>query len=211
MGAESVPERGLFVVFEGPDGSGKSTALSAVAEELRNRGRRVTTTREPGGTPIAETIRGLCLSDELARASAWTQLMLMTAARLEHAERLLLPRLAAGDVVLCDRYIDSTMVYQGRLGGLPLANIEAVYAQLPLPRPDLRMYLELDATTAWARLQARSDNNHMDASSREHWQVVARAYAQQFDAQPDKLVRIDAAAAPEQVALACLTAIQNHV
>lgn len=204
-------KRGLFVVFEGPDGSGKSTALTAVAQALRQAQHRVTTTREPGGTPIAETIRSLCLSDQLSQASAWTQLMLMTAARLEHASDLIGPRVEAGDVVLCDRYIDSTMVYQGRLGGLPLAKIEALYAQLPLPQPDLRIYLELDAQTAWTRLQARADNNHMDASSREHWQQVAQAYAEQFAAQPAKLVRIDAAAAPEQVAMDCLKAIQSHV
>nr|MBV6628854.1 dTMP kinase [Oceanococcus sp. HetDA_MAG_MS8] len=203
--------RGLFVVFEGADGSGKSTALAAVAEGLRQAHQTVTTTREPGGTPIAEKIRDLCLSEGLSEAGAWTQLMLMTAARLDHASALIEPRLEAGEIVLCDRYIDSTMVYQGRLGGLNLSKIEALYAQLPLPQPDLRLFLELDAQTAWSRLQARTDNNHMDASSQVRWQQVATAYAKQFAAQPAKLVRIDAAASPEQVASACLTAILSHV
>ncbi|WP_372604245.1 dTMP kinase, partial [Actibacterium sp.] len=105
--------RGIFLTFEGVDGSGKSTQARALADYLRSMGREVVLTREPGGAPGAEDIRALVLQGDPDRWSAETELLLFTAARRDHLEKTIEPALAAGAVVICDRFADSTRVYQG--------------------------------------------------------------------------------------------------
>ena len=105
--------KGLFISFEGIDGSGKSTQARLLAERLRAKGREVVLTREPGGSPGAEEIRALVLQGDPDRWSAETELLLFTAARRDHLERTIAPALARGATVICDRFADSTRVYQG--------------------------------------------------------------------------------------------------
>lgn len=107
---------GLFISFEGIDGSGKSTQARLLAEALQDAGREVVLTREPGGSPGAEEIRALVLQGDPDRWSAETELLLFTAARRDHLERTIRPALAAGKVVICDRFADSTRMYQGQIG-----------------------------------------------------------------------------------------------
>lgn len=151
--------RGLFVAFEGGDGAGKSTQLRRLAAALRAEGREVVETREPGGAPGAEEIRRLLLEGEPGRWSPVTELLLFNAARRDHVERVIAPALARGAVVLCDRFADSTRVYQGAAReaashGLPGPSRELadrLHALVIGLEPDLTLIFDLDPAQALAR------------------------------------------------------------
>ncbi|MEM6676942.1 MAG: dTMP kinase [Pseudomonadota bacterium] len=142
----------LFVTLEGPDGTGKSTQARALAERLDALGRPVTLTREPGGAPGAEAIRALLVTGAPGRWSPVSETLLFTAARRDHVEHVIAPALAAGHVVLCDRYIDSTRAYQG---AAHRAEVDLLHRRMIGLDPDLTLILDLDAPTARARAAAR--------------------------------------------------------
>ncbi|MFZ7090044.1 dTMP kinase [Primorskyibacter sp. 2E233] len=146
-------QKGLFISFEGIDGSGKSTQTRALAEHLRALGRDVLLTREPGGSPGAEEIRALVLQGEPDRWSADTELLLFTAARRDHLERVVWPALARGEVVICDRFADSTRMYQGRAG--LRAKVDALHDLMIGVEPDLTVLIDMDPAAALARAKAR--------------------------------------------------------
>lgn len=164
-GAEPRARRGLFVSFEGGDGTGKSTQLRRLAEVLKTEGRDVVVTREPGGAPGAEEIRRLVLEGDPGRWSPVSELLLFNAARRDHAERTIVPALARGAVVLSDRFADSTRVYQGAArdsgagaagqgGPLPepdLAMADALHALVIGIEPDVTLVFDLDPEVSLAR------------------------------------------------------------
>jgi dTMP kinase len=143
--------RGLFVSFEGVDGSGKSTQARLLAERLRAQGREVVLTREPGGSPGAEEIRRLVLTGDRARWSAETEILLFTAARRDHLERTIRPALARGAVVLTDRFADSTRLYQGATRGDLRALVDQLHALMIGMEPDLTVVIDMDPAKALAR------------------------------------------------------------
>ncbi|MBK1838030.1 dTMP kinase [Azospirillum sp. YIM B02556] len=152
--------RGRFITLEGGEGAGKSTQLRRLAEtlgaSLRARGVGLVTTREPGGSPGAEEIRGLLVTGETGRWSAVTEALLHTAARRDHLERTVWPALEAGTWVLCDRFFDSTMAYQGYGLGLGRELVETLQtAALGGFRPDLTLILDIDVETGLRRAVAR--------------------------------------------------------
>jgi dTMP kinase len=147
--------RGRFITFEGVDGAGKSTQIARLAAHLREGGARVVATREPGGSPGAEEIRRLLVEGEPGRWSAETEILLFAAARRDHLERLIAPALARGDAVLCDRFADSTRVYQGVVRGDLRATIDALHDLVIGVEPDLTIILDLDPDEALARGRAR--------------------------------------------------------
>ncbi len=141
----------LFITFEGIDGSGKSTQARLLAQAL---GARLT--REPGGAPGAEEIRRLLVQGTAARWSAETEILLFTAARRDHLERTIRPALAAGAVVVCDRFADSTRVYQGARGGAGMREkVDLLHGAMIGIEPDLTFLIDTDPATALARGQAR--------------------------------------------------------
>ncbi|MFN3482061.1 MAG: dTMP kinase [Rhabdaerophilum calidifontis] len=145
---------GLFVTFEGGEGAGKSTQIRHLAQALAEAGHRVTLTREPGGTPLAEAIRALLLGPDNAAGDPWTQLLLFAAARRENIRAVIAPALARGEIVLCDRFADSTRAYQG--GRLPDAAIETAIALATGGlAPDLTLLLDLPPEAGLARAPAR--------------------------------------------------------
>ena len=148
---------GRFLSVEGIDGSGKSTQARRLAEALRARGETVLLTREPGGSPGAEDIRALVLRGDAARWSAETEILLFTAARRDHMEKTIRPALARGEVVITDRFADSTRVYQGlRNSGADLrALVDDLHARLIGTEPDLTLLIDIDAATGHARATAR--------------------------------------------------------
>lgn len=148
---------GTFITLEGPDGAGKSTQARLLAAALEAAGHRVVLTREPGGAPGAEAIRRLLVEGEPGRWSAMTELLLFTAARRDHLERTLAPALAAGAVVVCDRFVDSTRAYQsaGRDGGVGRGAVDALHTLCIGRDPDLTLILDLDPADAGARGAAR--------------------------------------------------------
>lgn len=153
-------KRGRFITLEGGEGAGKSTQLRRLADSLRvslhARGVELVTTREPGGSPGAEEIRGLLVTGETGRWSATTEALLHTAARRDHLERTVWPSLEAGTWVLCDRFFDSTMAYQGYGLGLGRDLVETLQtAALGGFRPDLTLILDIDVETGLRRAVAR--------------------------------------------------------
>ncbi|QFT92398.1 Thymidylate kinase [Roseovarius sp. THAF9] len=147
--------QGRFVTFEGIDGSGKSTQARLLAEHLQGTGHEVILTREPGGSEGAEEIRKLVLEGDADRWSAETELLLFTAARRDHLERLIEPALAAGKVVICDRFADSTRMYQGLSRGDLRHKVDALHTLMIGREPDLTILIDMDPGTGLERALSR--------------------------------------------------------
>ena len=194
----------MFVTFEGIDGSGKSTQARLLAEALRSAGREVVLTREPGGSQGAEEIRRLVLEGATDRWSPMTELLLFTAARRDHLERLIEPALARGAVVICDRFTDSTRMYQGmeREGGANLRGLVDQLHRMVIPRePDLTMLIDIDPELGLSRAKARAGTEErfedMGLALQERMRAGFLALAQEF---APRFRVIDGARSPEAVA-----------
>ena len=147
---------GRFITFEGIDGSGKSTQSRRFAELLTARGDEIILTREPGGSTGAEEIRNLVLTGETDRWSAETEILLFTAARRDHMEKTISPALAAGKTVVCDRFADSTRVYQGATRGDLRGKVDQLHSAMIAREPDLTLIIDVDPEIALARGLARN-------------------------------------------------------
>ena len=147
--------KSAFISFEGIDGSGKSTQLKLLAERLKATEHEVVLTREPGGSPGAEEIRGLVLQGDPDRWSAETEILLFTAARRDHLERTILPALAAGKIVLCDRFADSTRMYQGLSRGDLRQSVDALHALMIGTEPDLTVLIDINPALGLHRAKSR--------------------------------------------------------
>lgn len=148
--------KGRFISFEGIDGSGKSTQARLLADALRERGFETRLTREPGGSPGAEEIRALVLQGDPDRWSAETELLLFTAARRDHLERVIRPALDAGQTVICDRFADSTRMYQGLSRGDLRAKVDALHDLMIGMEPDVTLLIDMDPEAALTRAKARA-------------------------------------------------------
>ena len=156
MGQEQLIGRGAFLSFEGIDGSGKSTQARLLAAALRGAGATVTLTREPGGSPGAEEIRRLVLEGDADRWSPQTELLLFTAARRDHLEKTIRPAVARGEVVITDRFADSTRMYQGLTRGNLAAEVDALHALMIGIEPDLTFLIDIPPEAGLARATARA-------------------------------------------------------
>lgn len=192
---------GLFVSFEGIDGSGKSTQARHLAESLRARGREVVLTREPGGSPGAEEIRALVLQGAPDRWSAETELLLFTAARRDHLERTIRPALAAGQTVICDRFADSTRMYQGLRREDLRGTVDALHRLMIGLEPDLTFLIDMDPQAALTRAKARATAEErfedFGLGLQQRLRAGFLALAREF---PQRVLVIDGARAPEVVA-----------
>lgn len=196
---------GFFISFEGIDGAGKSSHIAPLTEALRAQGHRVTVTREPGGTPLAEKLRTLLLHDEM---DALTEALLVFAARRDHLRCVIEPALAQGDVVLCDRFTDATFAYQGagrRFNLEVLSMLERwVQAHPSLPndairQPDMTLWFDLPPQVAAARLADARAPDRFEALNQDFFTQVAQGYAQRAAEAPGRFVRLDAAQPPDAV------------
>ena len=147
---------GLFLSFEGIDGSGKSTQARRLAEALRAAGHAVTLTREPGGSPGAEEIRRLVLEGDPDRWSAETEILLFTAARRDHLEKTIRPALARGEIVITDRFADSTRIYQGITRGDLVATVDRLHDLMIGTEPHLTILVDIDPAVGLSRARARA-------------------------------------------------------
>lgn len=147
--------QGHFISFEGIDGSGKSTQAKLLSAHLRQEGHDVVLTREPGGSPGAEEIRALVLQGDPDRWSAQTEILLFTAARRDHLERTILPALNAGSVVICDRFADSTRMYQGLSRGDLRGMVDELHSLMIGVEPDMTLLIDMDPTEGLGRAKAR--------------------------------------------------------
>lgn len=205
--------RGIFITFEGGEGAGKSTQIRRLAERLRAGARDVVLTREPGGSPGAESIRELLLNGETDRWSPLTEALLMNAARRDHIERVIAPALARGAVVLCDRFADSTRAYQGAGGALD----PAVIAQLEAAvvgdiRPDLTLIFDLPVEEGLRRALSRNGGEErFEAKGSAFHERLRAAYLNIAEAEPERCVLIDATATLDAVEAAILAAVQPRL
>ncbi|WP_336489210.1 dTMP kinase [Methylobacterium nigriterrae] len=191
------PPRGVFITFEGGEGAGKSTQLGRLARHLQERtGRTVVTTREPGGSPRAEEIRTALLAGVAKRYGSFAEALLFTAARIDHLDRLIRPALRRGEIVICDRFADSTRAYQGAAGGLEARTVRALErVAVGETRPDLTLILDLPPETGLARARARSSETGPDRFEAEALDFHARlraGFRAIAEAEPERCAVIDA-------------------
>ena len=203
---------GLFVSFEGIDGSGKSTQARTLADRLRAQDVDVIHTREPGGSPGAEEIRALVLQGDPDRWSAETEILLFTAARRDHLERTIRPALEAGKVVICDRFADSTRMYQGLSRGNLRAKVDALHDLMIGVEPDLTLLIDMDPETGLSRAKARNTVEErfedfgasLQEAMRAGFLTLAEEYADRFRV-------IDGARDAETVAEDVWAAVSPHL
>jgi len=206
------PNAGLFISFEGIDGSGKSTQARLLAQTLRTRGLDVVLTREPGGSPGAEEIRELVLEGPPDRWSAETELLLFTAARRDHLERTIRPALAAGQIVICDRFADSTRMYQGLRGAGLRAKVDALHALMIGQEPDLTVLVDMEPNTGLARALARQGHEErFEAFGADLQHAMRAGFLDLAKEQPDRFVVVNGAGSIEDVAQAVFTAVMPHL
>jgi dTMP kinase len=201
--------RGRFITLDGGEGAGKSTQAARLVALLRARGRRVVATREPGGTPGAEEIRALLVTGEAGRWDAWSEALLVYAARRDHVARVIEPALAQGDWVLCDRFLDSTLAYQGHARGLGAGAIEALHALvLGRLRPDLTLIFDLDPAIGLRRAaERRGGEGRFEAQDLAFHQRLRAGFQAIAAAEPERCRSIDAGQPLEAVARAVEQAV----
>ena len=188
----------VFITFEGQDWSGKSTQAALLVERLRADGREVVATREPGGTPLGESIRALVLDGP--EMSAWTEAALFAAARAEHVAAVIRPALARGAAVVCDRYVDSSVVYQGIARGLGAERVfELNLAVTDGLLPDRTFVLDVDPVTARARHSAGLDR--IEREHDEFRRTVAEGFRKLADLFPERVVALDGNLPAEEIAV----------
>lgn len=185
---------GLFITLEGPEGAGKSTNRDYLAERLRSQGCDVLLTREPGGTPLAERIRELLLAPSAEPMAADTELLLVFAARAQHLAQVIRPALAAGKVVLCDRFTDATYAYQGGGRGLAAERIAVLeqFVQGEL-RPDLTLVFDLPVEVGLARAAARGRLDRFEQEAQDFFEAVRQTYLARARLAPQRYRLLDAA------------------
>jgi len=188
-----------FITFEGGEGSGKSTQARLLAEKLRAQGHNVVLTREPGGSPVAEKIRALILDDP--PQSPIAELLLFAAARAEHLTATIIPALRDGKWVICDRFMDSTRVYQGGLWNVDPALIAMLEQQTVAPHfPALTLILDLPVETAMQRAAQRGTLSRYDAQRRETHDLIRSGFTQIAQAEPARCALIDASGTQAEIA-----------
>lgn len=203
---------GYFLSFEGIDGSGKSTQARRLAAALQAAGRAALLTREPGGSPGAEEIRRLVLEGEPDRWSAETELLLFTAARRDHLEKTIRPALARGEVVITDRFADSSRIYQGMTRGDLAGTVDALHALMIGVEPDLTLLIDIDPEVGLSRAMARKGTEQrfedmgLDMQRRMRAGFLALAAAQ-----PARFRVIDGARPEAEVAAAVQDAVFRHL
>ena len=195
--------KGLFITFEGIDGGGKTTQLALAAKWLREQGYEVVESREPGGTPLAEKVRELVLDPSLPLTTT-TQTLLYLAARSEHVDKLLRPSVEAGKIVLCDRFSDSTLVYQGLSQGKSLAELAMLrnlcsFASAGLA-PDLTLVFDGRPEVLVRRRAARGVSDRYELQGQDFQQALRKGFLALAEAEPERLQLIDAEGSQEQVA-----------
>lgn len=207
--------RGIFITIEGPDGSGKTTALQQVVPRLQQEmNRKVVATREPGGSPIAEKIRSLILDPSHTDMDSRTEALLYAASRRQHLVEKVLPVLESGDVIFCDRFVDSSIAYQGYARGIGEEGIREInqFATEGL-EPDVTLYIDVPAEVGIQRIHANLDEreyNRLDQEKLAFHEKVRAGYLQLAKANPERIVVVDGTMNREEVAEACYHIIKNR-
>lgn len=208
--ASPSPSKGLFISFEGIDGSGKSTQIHRLAQSLRDAGQDVVLTREPGGSVGAEEIRSLVLEGDPDRWSAESEILLFTAARRDHLEKTIAPAIEAGKIILCDRFADSTRMYQGISRGDLRGVVDQLHSLMIGREPDVTFIIDMDPKVGLARAKSRQTSEERFEDFGEDLQSKMRAgflsLAKEF---PERCILINGARDIEAVSAEILK-IASH-
>ena len=182
-----------FVSLEGGEGAGKSTQMSNIRDWFQGRGQTVVETREPGGTPLAEIIRNIVLHGDHPEMSAYTELLMIFAARAQHVEELIKPAVEQGSVVLCDRFTDASYAYQGGGRGLPASDIETLENMvMGKLRPDLTILFDLPVEVGLSRASGRGSEDRFETEAISFLKRARQTYLTRAKQHPDRFVVIDA-------------------
>ncbi|WP_338083232.1 dTMP kinase [Floricoccus penangensis] len=204
---------GIFISLEGPDGAGKTTVLKNILPVLEEGKRNIIATREPGGSRIAEEIREIILAPENTAIDGKTELLLYIAARRQHLNEKVKPALAQGDIVLVDRFIDSSVAYQGYGRGIDVESVDWLnnFATDGL-KPDLTLYLDVDTETGLKRVMtgANREINRLDLEKEEMHQKVRQGYLKIAAENSDRFVTIDASKSIDDVTQAAIDVIKER-
>ena len=204
----------MFITIEGPEGSGKTTAVDTAVKELEKRGYQIVRTREPGGTPIAEQIRNVILDKNNTAMDQRTEALLYAASRRQHLVEKVWPALKEGKIVICDRYLDSSLAYQGGARGLGVDNILQVNSFATEGTfPDLTLLFDIDPKLGLARIAANSNRevNRLDLEKIEFHNKVRNTFLELAKRYPERFVVIDASQSREEVAKKTLEVMLSRI
>ncbi|MEI5909600.1 dTMP kinase [Bacillus spongiae] len=207
-------KNGLFITVEGPEGAGKTTIIHKIEESLKNSGYGVIKTREPGGIKIAEKIREIILNPDHTEMDPRTEALLYAAARRQHLVEKVLPALEKGIIVLCDRFVDSSLAYQGFARKL---GIEEVYSinkfAIEETLPDLTLYFDISPEEGLRRINENQGReiNRLDLEEIDFHHQVQEGYLRLIKREPQRLKRVDASQDPDQVLEDCLSIIYPFI
>ena len=204
IGAMTGTMKGKFITVEGTEGVGKTTNIQCIASWLDKRGIAYISTREPGGTALGEKIRDLLLDKDNTGMAASAELLLMFAARAQHLEEKIIPALAAGTWVLCDRFTDATYAYQGFGRGLNCEHIEQLEALVQGDlHPDFTLILDIDPELGMSRVRARGELDRFESEALEFFDRVRAGYRERANANPSRYCLVDASSP--------LAVVQEHI
>ncbi|PZE19180.1 dTMP kinase [Paenibacillus xerothermodurans] len=195
-------ERGCFITFEGGEGAGKTTLIERLSADWTHAGRQVTLTREPGGVDIAEQIRNVILNVENTRMDGRTEALLYAAARRQHLVEKVLPALERGEIVLCDRFIDSSLAYQGHARGLGIDQVYSINRfAIDDMMPDVTVYLDLPPEVGLARISrdGQREQNRLDVEQLSFHRRVREGYLKLAEQFSNRIVTIDASGDSDNV------------
>lgn len=208
------PYPGLFITLEGGEGSGKTTLSQKLAEVLQSRGYEIVITREPGGSSLSEFLRDLLLNPEKKyKMGERAELLLFLAARAQHVEEQILPALRAGKVVICDRFNDSSIAYQGCARHLGMHYVEklCLLATEGLAAPHCTLFFDLDPTIGIQRVKGKRLFDRLEQEELQFHTEVRQGYLHLADQYPERIEIIDAALSQGEVLKACLKALEPHL
>ncbi|WP_255457474.1 dTMP kinase [Sporosarcina sp. JAI121] len=195
-------QKGVFITFEGPEGAGKTTVIKELYKRLDKEGRNVILTREPGGIRIAEKIRGIILDNNHQEMDAKTEALLYAAARSQHLVEKVVPAIQEGTIVLCDRFVDSSLAYQGYARGLGIDEVLSINEfAIGETMPDLTVFFDIKPEAGLARITAndKREENRLDKESLRFHQDVYEGYQELIRRYPDRIQITDASLPQEQV------------
>ena len=194
---------GLFITFEGGEGCGKSTQIAALKARLEAMGKKVVQTREPGGTALGESVRNLLQYDDAGQGmSPEAELLLFAASRAQHVRELIAPAIAEGQIVLCDRFLDSTTVYQGVARAIDSKKVDTINQfAIGDTNPDLTILIDLPPEIGLARVHARSDGqlDRMEKEAIEFFQAVRQGYLDLAKSEPKRFLVLDGSQSVEEL------------
>ncbi|OCA88483.1 dTMP kinase [Bacillus sp. FJAT-27986] len=207
-------KRGVFITVEGPEGAGKTTVLARVGEQLEKEGYSIVLTREPGGIPIAEQIRQVILNPDHTEMDSRTEALLYAAARRQHLMEKVVPALNKGCIVLCDRFVDSSLAYQGYARGLGIEEVREINRfAIQDTMPELTLFFMIDPEIGLRRIENHKSReiNRLDLEKLNFHQKVYEGYQLLIKNEPDRIKVIDANQSFEEVYQETLQQIRTYI